>query len=406
MGDGCWAAFSSAPDAAAAAIEFQAGMQRSTDGPDGRLRVRIGLHTGEVEPTEGDYFGPVPNRSARVAGLANGDQIVCSASTAALLDDHRELRSEGLHDLKGIGSAEIFVLFAEGIHTDVRPLRRPVAPLDLPHVHSTFVGRDGDVADIVAHLGADHAVVTLSGPGGVGKTRLAVEIGTEMAETMTGTIQFCDLTTAGDDDDVAPTVAALVGARHQPGMDLVGSIVDYLAARPGVLILDNCEHVLPATRTLVQRLTVADRLQVLATSREALGVDGEQIITVDPLPLGSAAVELFVDRARLRDPAFELTPTNERRRAGHRPRPRRHPAGHRARRGADPGHEPGRDRRTSRRPVRPPRRPQRAGASRDAARRGVVVLQVAVPGRGRALHPPVGLLRRLHDVGHRIGVRH
>ena len=136
LGDGCWAAFASASNAVAAAVEFQRRQQRSDQGRGLELVVRVGVHTGEIEPTERDYFGPVVNRAARIVELANGNQIVCSSATAALLRtaslQKAELRSEGLHELRGIGTDEVFMVLADGVETSDRPLRRPIAPSNLP----------------------------------------------------------------------------------------------------------------------------------------------------------------------------------------------------------------------------------------------------------------------------------
>lgn len=311
MGDGCWAAFGSATDAATAAIEFQRRHQQADRRGGLRLAIRIGVHTGEVEPTGRDYFGPVVNRSARVVDLANGNQIVCSSSTASLLRDV-EVRSEGLHELRGIGVDEIFMVLAEGLETDSKPLRRPVSPTNLPRPTTSLVGRETEVVHVVSFVdGADDVIVTLLGPGGVGKTRLAIEVGARVAGSFREQVHFCDLVPLSDGDAVVEAVAEIVGARRQPGMDLVDSIADYLTDRRALLILDNCEHVIDVVRELAGRLVEVGDVHVLATSREALGIAGEQQVIVSPLDLESAGVELFVDRARRRQHRFELTADNE-----------------------------------------------------------------------------------------------
>jgi predicted ATPase len=312
LGDGCWAAFSSAPDAAAAAIDFQRRHQREAPEAGLRLNVRIGLHSGDIEPTEGDYFGPMVNRATRVVELANGNQIVCSASAAGLLPD-AELRSEGFHELRGIGSEEVFMVLADGIQTDDEPLRRPIRPTNLPRTHTSFRGRDDEVALATAFIEQHETLVTLVGPGGVGKTRLAVEIGAGLSVSFRQRVYFCDLVPIanGNSDAVAEAVAEVVGARRQPGMGLVDSIADYLSEHRALIILDNCEHVLGAVRQMVERLVEVDGVHILATTREALGLLLEQQLIVNPLPSATAGVELFVDRAKHRDPQFELTPDNE-----------------------------------------------------------------------------------------------
>ena len=309
LGDGCWAAFGSASSAAAAAIDFQHRHQTPTSPSGLPLRLRIGLHAGEVEPTGQDYFGPVVNRAARIADLANGNQIVCSSSCAALMTGFT-LRSEGLHELRGIGVDEIHMLLSDDVITDPQPLRRPVAPTNLPKPTTSLIGREGDVERTLSFVVGEDVLVTVLGPGGVGKTRLAVEVGTRAIEHFRGQVHFCDLVPAADRDAVVETIAETVGARRQPGMDLIGSIADYLADRRELVILDNCEHVMDTVREVVTRLLDSGGVHVLATSREALGVPGEKQVIAAPLTPETDGVELFVDRARRRDDRFELNAAN------------------------------------------------------------------------------------------------
>lgn len=310
LGDGIWAAFVSAPEAAQAAIDIQLRLQESPPEVKSRLAVRIGLHTGDVEPTGEDYFGPVPNRTARITDLANGNQMVCSSATAGLLSGF-QLRNEGRHQLRGIGNDEVFMLTAESLEVDTRPFRRPIRPTSLPRVHTSFLGRDDDVSLATKLLAEDHTVVTMLGPGGVGKTRLSVEIGYEVSKSTSRTVVFCDLTVIAEADQVAAAVADAIGARQQRDMDLLRSIADYVSSRNILLILDNCEHVVEGVRSLVVALGDADDVDILATSRAALGLDGEQIFSVQPLPAATDGVELFVSRAKQHDPTFELNASNQ-----------------------------------------------------------------------------------------------
>jgi len=310
MGDGCWAAFDAAPAAARTAVDIQQRLQHQSTVVRALLRVRIGLHTGTVHPTDGDYFGPVPNRSARVADLANGGQIVCSAATAGLLSGF-ELHSEGTHLLRGIGVEEVFLLHAEGVELDPRPLRRAARPTNLPRVPTSFLGRHEDVLRAMSLLDAHSSVVTMVGPGGVGKTRLAIEVGEAIAAAKEKAVQFCDLAPVGDAEAVVASIADQVGARQQAGMDLLGSIADYVSERQLLLILDNCEHVVDVVASIVDRLADANGVAILATSRSALGVHGEQLMNVQPLAPATAGVELFVSRAKQHDVTFELTNANE-----------------------------------------------------------------------------------------------
>jgi predicted ATPase len=306
LGDGCWAVFASASDAAHAAVDFQHAMQLGPWDHGQRLRLRMGLHTGMVEPIDGDYFGPVPNRTARIVDLANGDQIVCSSSTAHLLDGF-ELRSEGRHELRGIGLEELFMVLDDRLRLDPYPLRRAIAPSNLPRTHTSFVGRAEATATIVRFVEEDHAVVTLVGPGGVGKTRLASEVGTTLRERFMAGVYFCDLAAVAEPGAIVEAVAEAVGARRQPGLDLLDSIFDYLVGRHVLLILDNCEHVLHAASEMVMRLRGIDTVRVLVTSREPLHLMGEQVVVVEPLAPNTDGADLFMQRVRERLPDFDPT---------------------------------------------------------------------------------------------------
>lgn len=306
LGDGFWGAFPSATAAVLAAVEIQSGLQRGAWVHGDRLRVRMGLHTGIVEPSDGDYFGPVPNRASRIVALANGDQIVCSAATAHLLEGVR-VRSEGHHELRGIGQEELFLVLDDRMRVDPNPLRRAIAPSKLPLTRTSFVGRDGDVAAVERFLADDHTVVTLVGPGGVGKTRLAAEVGALMRDRFVAGVCFCDLSAVAEPAAVVEAMAAAIGARRQPGMDLLDSISDFLFERETLLILDNCEHVVAEVGELVGRLSDVNTLRILATSREPLHLMGEQVVVVKPLEPESDGADLFIQRVRGRLADYDPT---------------------------------------------------------------------------------------------------
>lgn len=308
-GDGFAAVFGTATDAARAAIEVQRRLQTDPWEHGERLLVRQGLHTGDISPTEGDYFGPVANRAARTMDVANGNQISCSSTTAALLTGI-DVRSEGHHELRGIGIEEIFLVLSDEIEVDDRPFRLPVEPSNLPSIHTSFLGREADVKRTVEFLEGASRVVSILGPGGVGKTRLAIEVGGEARAAYPGGVHFCDLAPVGDHDAVAESIAEVVGARRQPGMTLVQSISDFVRGLDLLLIFDSCEHVIEAVRTILDDLAGIEGVDVLVTSREALGLAGEQLVVLAPLPPDGAGVELFVQRARERDTSFALDDAN------------------------------------------------------------------------------------------------
>ncbi len=304
-GDGASCAFSEPADAVEAAIVIQSRLEDDAWDHGARLQVRIGIHTGDVEPTGGDYFGPVPNRAARIMALANGGQITCSSATADGIAASLT-RAEGRHELRGIGAVEVFTIIDGRLSDNQNPLRFPVNKSNLPRRFTSFLGRDSDVTTTADLIRRRRGLTTLVGPGGVGKTRLAIEVGETLQRDFTGGVHFCDLTAVSDAEAVADSVAEVIGARLQPGMDIVASIVDYLDNHDILLIIDNCEHVLEAARGLVIAILRLDGASVLATSRESLGVPGEQLAQVAPLDTDGGGIELFVDRARDRDPGFTL----------------------------------------------------------------------------------------------------
>ncbi len=236
-------------------------------------------------------------------GAANGGQIVCSAATVALCRDV-SFRDAGMHVLAGVGNERLFVVtgIGDGEH---HPLRSTTTVLtNLIRPSSRLVGRDEELRRVIEALGA-HRMVTLVGPGGVGKTRLATETALEVTPRFPDGVWFCELAAVGQGDAVPAAVADTIGARHQAGMDLTEAIAAYLQRRRSLVVLDNCEHVLDAVVQLARRLLALEGVVVLATSREALRLEGEQRWPVPPLP-ESAAMDLFADRCRERDPDFSL----------------------------------------------------------------------------------------------------
>ena len=307
-GDGFAVAFGRAGDAAAAALDAQgalAGERWPTPSP---LRVRMGLHTGEVEERDGDYFGPAVNRAARIMAAGHGGQVLLSSATAAVSGD-TGLVDLGEYAFAGLAAPERVFQLGSG---DFPPLRSTGSvPSNLPVELSAFVGRERELA-VVAGLIRSTRVVTLTGVGGVGKTRLAVQVATGMVDEFPGGAWFVELAPLIDPALVPSTVAASVGAAPSSEADPTELVCRLLAHRRALLVLDNCEHVVDAAAALADRLVrTAPRVRVLATSREPLNVKGESAwrvpsLTVDDGGAPGDAVALFVQRSREARPELEL----------------------------------------------------------------------------------------------------
>jgi predicted ATPase/class 3 adenylate cyclase/DNA-binding NarL/FixJ family response regulator len=312
-GDGFCAAFSTAPDAAESAVEIQRRLLAEGDAiPFG---VRIGLHTGEAVERNRDYYGPEVNRAARLMSTAHGGQIVVSDTAAVLLRNRLTLRPLGDHRLRGLGRRmTVHQVVADGLPSEFAPLRSHGSFAgNLPQQLSSFVGRDDLLAD-VAELVRSNRFVTLSGVGGVGKTRLALEVGAEMADEFPDGVWLIELAPVGDPASVPAAIATALGITPQGDVELIDTIAEAVAGRRLLLLVDNCEHVLDAAGAAVTHiLGRSGNAKVLATSREYLWVAGETLLSVSPLALdggvASDAVKLFVERASAARPGFGLYDT-------------------------------------------------------------------------------------------------
>jgi predicted ATPase/class 3 adenylate cyclase len=307
-GDGFAAAFARAADALGAAVNAQAAL--GAEGwPEGTVvRVRMGLYTGEASERGGDYFGPAVNRAARLMDAGHGGQVLVAASTAAVLGP-AGLVDLGEHRLRDLTEPQR--VFQWGAVT-FPPLRVMDAALsNLPLQATELVGRRllvGEVADLVVACRA----VTLTGPGGVGKTRLALEVGAEVLPKFPDGVWLVDLAPVAHDEMVLPTIAGVLGISAQSGESLITTVVSRLVSRRLVIILDNCEHLITPVARFVERVTAsAPEVRVLATSREGLGVPGERVRPVPPLDGDTEAVELFVQQAVYADPAFDAAGSME-----------------------------------------------------------------------------------------------
>jgi predicted ATPase len=288
-GDGVVAAFASPKSAVVAAVAAQRELQ---------LPVRIGIATGEAELRDNDYFGTVLNRAARVMAAGHGGQILMADSTAVLLSgvDLLDLGPRRLRDVPM--PVCVFQVRAEGLREEFPPLRAlDTTPGNLRPATTSLIGRESEVSEIASAVKA-HRLVTLTGVGGVGKTRLAVEVGTRLADEFPDGVWLFELAAVTDPAAVPDAVAAVLGITQQPGKTVSESVATAQEGRIRLLVFDNCEHVLDAAADLVEAiLTVSATVRFLATSREGLGVADEQQWPVPALNVDSA-VDLFIERGR------------------------------------------------------------------------------------------------------------
>jgi predicted ATPase/class 3 adenylate cyclase len=306
-GDGVCAAFGSPRSAVDAAVAAQRALE---------LPVRMGIATGEAELRDGDYFGGVLNRAARVMGAGHGGQILLAESTAGLLSgvDLVDLGPRRLRDLPA--AVGLFQVRATGLRTDFPPLRAlDASPGNLRAPTTSLIGRESEVAELLTAVKA-HRLVTLTGVGGVGKTRLALEVAARLADEFPDGVWFFELAAVTDPAAVPDAVAAVLGITQQPGKSVSESVAAALEARVRLLVFDNCEHVLDAAADLIETILAASATtKVVATSREGLGVTDERLWPVPSLDVGagidSAAVALFVERAQHVSPRFSVASADE-----------------------------------------------------------------------------------------------
>jgi predicted ATPase/class 3 adenylate cyclase len=315
-GDGMLAVFASAGDAIAAAVRAQRDLRGAAWGSS-PLAVRMAIHSGETHERDGDYFGPTLNRVARLLGVAHGEQILISGAAAALALDHPanavDLVDVGEHRLRDLDRPErVFQACSAGLRRDFPPLRAAASELrGFPATRTRIIGRDRLLARVTELLGRA-SLVTLTGVGGSGKTRLAIEAGRRAGKRFADGAAFVDLAPLAEVELIARAVASSAGvpdtgaAGGAAARSAADDLVAYLAPREMLVVLDNCEHLIDGCAELVDRLLAAcPRVKVLATSREGLAVEGETILAVPPLelpgedrsPADSAAVQLFVERA-------------------------------------------------------------------------------------------------------------
>jgi predicted ATPase len=331
IGDAFCAAFARPPDAIAALLAVQRALCAEDFSAVDGLRVRAALHTGTAEERDGDYFGPTLNRVARLLAIAHGGQVVVSGAAASFADGalpaDASLRDLGDHRLKDLTRPErVFQLCAAGLDANFPPLRSLGTLLNnLPQQSTSLIGREAEVAAIAA-LVAAHRLVTLVGSGGIGKTRTSLQVAADLLDGSGDGVWFIELAPLASAAYLPTAIAQVLQISLPPGGDPTAQLVAALRGMRALLVLDNCEHVLDGTAALCAALLRdCPSLKILASSRESLGIAGEQIFRLPSLPvarasdgtaltaasaLASAAVELFVARARAADDRFTLTDDN------------------------------------------------------------------------------------------------
>jgi len=282
-GDSVFVAFPDAGAALRACAEAQRALSaHAWPAPEARPLVRMGLHTGRARPHGGEYATPEVHRAARIAAAAHGGQVLCSAATARYAGDLADgswLLDLGLHRLRGFDDRErLYQLVAPGLPRQFpRPRTVAETPHNLPGAVTTFIGRAAEQAELTRLLGG-RRLVTVVGPGGAGKTRLAVAAAMGAADEYADGVWFVDLASVTDPELLPVAVAATLGLRPEPGRPVVDTIVEYAANRRFLLVLDTCDAQPGDAAALVGRLLAGGRhARVLATSREPLGLPGEVV---------------------------------------------------------------------------------------------------------------------------------
>jgi predicted ATPase/class 3 adenylate cyclase/tetratricopeptide (TPR) repeat protein len=325
-GDGRFAVFPRATDAVAAAATIQQALSTEPWPAQTPLRVRMALHTGEADLREGDYYGSAVNRCARLRAIAHGGQTLLSQATYALVRDNLPpavtLVDLGAHRLADLQRAEqVYQLLAAGVPADYPPLRSlETVPNNLPLQPTSFVGREREIAAISQALGTTR-LLTLTGAGGAGKTRLAVQVAADVVDRYSDGVWFVDLAPLADPALVPTTAAAVLGVRDSAERPAQEALVVAVRSRHLLLVLDNCEHLLAACAALADALVRAcPRLRILATSRAPLDIAGETVRRVPSLALPDhkraepferlaqyEAVRLFIERAVAARSDFQVT---------------------------------------------------------------------------------------------------
>jgi predicted ATPase/class 3 adenylate cyclase len=326
-GDGGHALFATVP----AALTAAAALQRRLNGEDfsavGGLKLRIGVHCGPAAFRDGDYFGLTLNRTARIMAAGHGGQVLVSAAAAEAAGAGFSMRSLGVHRLKDLAQAEeLFPLAGPGLAAEFPPLRAlGEKPNNLPQQPNTFFGREEELAAL-RELLASHKLVTLLGPGGIGKTRLALQVGADALDDYTDGVFVVELAGVSEAVQVVAAAASALNITLSGGDAPAEQLASALRGAAMLIILDNCEHLIDAASGLTAAILQRNAgVTILATSRSPLGLPGEQSLALPTLPVpeagavagitadgaaGFASVQLFVARAGLVQPGFALADKN------------------------------------------------------------------------------------------------
>jgi predicted ATPase/class 3 adenylate cyclase len=326
-GHGVLAVFERSSDAVAAALSSQRQLARREWPGTGPLRVRMGIHTGEAEQREGQYEGPTLDRAERLTAIAHGGQVLASITTELAT---REALPQGVtfvdlgeHRLRDLSSPEhVFQLRAPGLIETFPALQcLDRLPGNLPPQITPFIGRDDDLAELATSL-RETRYTTLMGPGGVGKTRLALQAAAHALPEYGDGAWWCELAAVKEPTAVLQSLASSLGVQQRQAQRLEESLLEFLRAKEMLLVLDNCEHVRNEVARLMHAIgSSCSQVTLLTTSREVIGVPGERVLAVEPLQLPeegmslvdvsrSEAVRLFATRAADAKSEFELTAEN------------------------------------------------------------------------------------------------
>jgi predicted ATPase/class 3 adenylate cyclase len=326
-GDGFHGVFSAARDALEAAVTGQRALVSAHWATGESLKVRIGLHSGEAESRDGDYYGAAANRAARLMSVAHGGQILVSLSTEELVSDALpegvalvDLGEQRLRDLSR--PERIFQVAAASLPVAFPAIRTVDAfPGNLPLEVTSFVGRREELVELSGVL-RDSRMVTLTGTGGVGKTRLGVQLAAELLQRFPDGAWFFELGAVTDAEAMVQAIATTLSVSPRPGVSLDGAVLEWLRSKRVLVVLDNCEHLLDAAAQFAEAmLGDCEHVRVVATSREALGIAGERVWRLRSLPVPDAALppveveatdaaQLFGERAEAARPGFAIDATN------------------------------------------------------------------------------------------------